>query len=358
MEANGSRSAPMGAYALILVIPALWSANYVLARAAAGVIAPFRLALLRWLLAAAVLLAMSWRELRRAPSGWRREWPHLLVLGGLGMAICGAVPYVAAHTTSAVNLSLLYALAPVLIVLLSARVLGEQIGSAQVVGTALSLAGVLIVVFKADWENVTALRLTPGDLLTCAAVLAWTGYSVLLRRWKSVLGDTARLALIALAGVVCLVPCALYEATRADSPPWTWQATAIVVIAALVPGIGAYRSYAYAQQQLGAARTSLVLYPGPLFTGLAAWVLLGERPHWFHAVAAALILPGLYLATRTREHAEPWRPARAAPMPDEASQHARCFSRLRRVHHDVHPAPAPAAAARRAEQAPAARRRR
>jgi drug/metabolite transporter (DMT)-like permease len=35
-----------------------------------------------------------------------------------------------------------------------------------------------------------------------------------------------------------------------------------------------------------------------LYGGLAAWLVLGETMGWHHAMGAALILPGIYLASR------------------------------------------------------------
>jgi drug/metabolite transporter (DMT)-like permease len=40
------------------------------------------------------------------------------------------------------------------------------------------------------------------------------------------------------------------------------------------------------------------LYLGPLYGGLAAWLVLGEAMGWHHLMGAALILPGIYLASR------------------------------------------------------------
>ena len=45
---------------------------------------------------------------------------------------------------------------------------------------------------------------------------------------------------------------------------------------------------------------SMLNYLGPIYAALVAWALLGEQPQWFHLVGAALILPGIWLATRTK----------------------------------------------------------
>jgi drug/metabolite transporter (DMT)-like permease len=70
------------------------------------------------------------------------------------------------------------------------------------------------------------------------------------------------------------------------------------VAAAIFPGIGAYWSYGFCQKTLGASRVATSLYLGPLYGGLVAWLFLGETLGWHHAVGAAFILPGIYLASQ------------------------------------------------------------
>jgi uncharacterized membrane protein len=97
--------------------------------------------------------------------------------------------------------------------------------------------------------------------------------------------------------MLVLLPLAAWEFVQADTPAWTPQATLLVVAAGLLPGIGAYWAYGFCQKVLGASRVAASLYLGPLYGGLAAWLVLGETMGWHHAMGAALILPGIYLAS-------------------------------------------------------------
>jgi drug/metabolite transporter (DMT)-like permease len=98
--------------------------------------------------------------------------------------------------------------------------------------------------------------------------------------------------------VLVLLPFAFWEWLQADTPPWSLQATLLVVGAALVPGVGAYWAYGFCQKLLGASRVAASLYLGPLYGGLTAWAMLGESLGWHHVMGASLILPGIYLASR------------------------------------------------------------
>jgi drug/metabolite transporter (DMT)-like permease len=285
------------AVALVFITPALWSVNYLVARWAPGVIAPHALALGRWIVAALVLGAFCAAELRDKRAAIRAEWKQLLVLGALGMWVCGAFVYIGGRSTSAVNIGLLYAASPVLIALASALWLREQLGVRQVLGVALALAGVLHILLRGDWPALLRLQINPGDAWVAVAVLCWTVYSLLLRAWPSAFGPLARLTLTALAGIVVLVPFTVIEAVAWWPTEWSWRAAALIAAAALLPGAGAYGAYSIMQRELGAARVGVVMYLGPLYSAVLAWLVLGEQIEVFHLVGGALILPGIYLST-------------------------------------------------------------
>ncbi len=283
---------------LLWLVPLLWSSNYVIARAAKGVIAPHALAAGRWLLAGVLLLAFVWQPLREHRAALRREWPHLLVLGVLGMYICGAWVYQAGRSTSGTNIALIYAVTPMAIAAVSARLLGEPMSRWQWGGAALALAGLLFIIAKGDLSRLLAVQFVVGDLWITACALAWTAYSVLLKRWPSALPPLVRLVAIIGGSLVVLLPGALLELAFTDTPAWSWAATGLVVVAALVPGVLSYAAYSLLQRELGASRTAMMLYLAPVYGAALTWWLLGEAPGWYHAVGAAMILPSIWLASR------------------------------------------------------------
>jgi drug/metabolite transporter (DMT)-like permease len=162
----------------------------------------------------------------------------------------------------------------------------------------LALFGLVFVVARGDLRSLAALQSARGDLWALGAAAAWTAYSVLLRRWPSALSPGARLVAIIAGALVVLLPAAAIEAALWPTPPFSAAALGLVVAAAVLPGVLSYGAYSLLQRELGASRTALMLYLAPLYAALLAWLLLGERPGWYHAVGAALILPSIWLATR------------------------------------------------------------
>jgi len=284
------------AYALLIITPAMWSTNYLVARYAPGIISPHLLAFLRWFIAFSLMLPIALPELRAKWPQWRCNWPEFLLLGALGMWICGAFVYIGGETTEALNIGLLYALAPVLVAIASAWFFADKLHGTQLFGLFLSVIGVVVIVARGSWQALVSVSFTRGDIWILVAVLSWTCYSILLRKSQSSLSAFARVTVITAGGIVVLIPFTLAELV-VEGLPTDWnQAILISVVAAVLPGFGAYQAYAFLQQEFGAARAGLVLYLGPLYTALLAWWLLSEPPSWFHVVGATLILPGMYLA--------------------------------------------------------------
>lgn len=291
------------ALAMIWLIPALWAANYIIARKAPGVVEPYTLALGRWALAGALLVFMAraelWRE-RRAVAAVAYQYG---MLGFFGMLVCGAWVYKGAQTTVAMNIALIYSASPVLIALGAVVWLGERFSSRQVLGVVVAMAGVMHVVVKGQWLALTQVQWVAGDGWILAAMVSWAFYALLQKKWTSHLSSTARLAAICAGGVLVLLPGAVWEMAQSSTPAWSLNATVLVVVAALLPGLGAYWLYGWAQKILGASRVAVTLYLSPLYAALAAWGVLNEPLGWHHLVGATLILPGVFLVT--------WSPAGA-----------------------------------------------
>jgi drug/metabolite transporter (DMT)-like permease len=286
------------AHALLFVAPALWSANLLVARWSAEWFPPHALAFWRWLIALAPMLLLYGGVLWRERAQVRREWVDLLVLGALGMWICGAFVYIGGRTTTATNIGLIYAGVPVLIMLMAAVVFRERLTGAQATGAAIALAGVLTIVLKGDPGTLARLDFVVGDLWVATAAFCWAVYSIWLRRRPSKLDPLTRLAAITFAGVLVLAPLTAIESFVVGVPALEWRTVAAALLVGLLPGFGAYQAWSWLIREIGPSRTSLILYLTPVYTAFLAWLLLGETPHWYHAVGAALAFSGLFLANR------------------------------------------------------------
>lgn len=190
------------AFFLIWLTPLLWTVNIVVARIAPGLVSANVLALGRWALAGVLLAWVARQELwTHRQAVWAARWQYL-ALGTCGMWICGAWVYWAGESTTAMNISLIYAASPVMIALGAVWWLGERFSLRQSLGVVLSMAGVIHVVVQGQWRALAEIQWVLGDLLIVVAAMSWAAYALMQKKWVSPLGPTARLAAMCAGGVV------------------------------------------------------------------------------------------------------------------------------------------------------------
>ena len=302
-EALRAQSRSQLALVLIWFTPVLWTVNLISARLAPGVVSPHVLALGRWFLAGLILTWLARAELWRMRREVRASWRQSVVLGACGMWICGAWVYMAGESTGAMNISLIYASSPVLIAVGSVIWLGEHFSKRQMLGVVVAMSGVVHVVVRGDWTHLSQVNLVPGDLWIVAASMAWAAYALLQKKWHRPLGSTAPLATICMGGVAVLLPFALFELASPDTPVLGMHALGLILVTALVPGLAAYWIYGWTQKILGASRVAVTLYLGPLYSGIAAWWVLGESLGLHHVAGGILILSGVALVMAAKRSA-------------------------------------------------------
>ncbi|MCS6853926.1 MAG: DMT family transporter [Elioraea sp.] len=284
--------------ALLLALASLfWSGNFTLGRAVRGEVPPVALALLRWLLAALVLLPLVWRDVVRRARLIRCHAGLLAGLGVAGMGSFNTLSYIALTGTEALNGSLVVSLTPLMIVLAAFLLDGERPSRRRLGGVALSLAGVAVIAARGDVAALLALRLNPWDGLMLVAVFGWAVYTVLLRRLPpGAFPPLVLLAVTTLFGLAVLLPSWVLEVLLTGALPRADAPTAgAVVYTALFASLGAYLCWNRGVALIGPAAAGPFLHLQPVFGVGLAVLLLGERPEPFHAVGFGLILVGLWL---------------------------------------------------------------
>lgn len=293
-------ASPALAYTVYFLTAAFMASNVVFGRAASFDVPPLFLAFARWALAFVIILPIALPGLIKTWGMLRSSWRDQLLLGFLGQGICGGLVYIALRHTTATNAGLIYATSPIIILIIAAIWMRERVAARQILGIGLALAGVLAILARGDVERLLGLEFNIGDLLILVTSTSWALYTVLLRR-----GTGPRLPVItgfatnALFGSLVLAPFALIEVAVFETPVFTTKALLCIAGLAVISSVLAFTTYQKAVQLMGPSRAGTSLYVMPLWTALMAWALLGEELHLYHLLGAALVLPGVLLATGT-----------------------------------------------------------
>jgi len=291
-----------GTAALLVLPPLLWAGNAVVGRLMNGLVPPITLNFLRWALAFVLLLPLAGWVLRPTSPLWP-QWRRFAVLGLLGVGCYNALQYLALKTSTPLNVTLVAASSPVWMLGIGALFFGQRINARQVVGAVLSIAGVLLVLSRGDWDLLLQVRLVPGDLYVLAATAAWAFYSWLLVRPgvpQDLRGDWAAFLMAQIA--FGLVWSGLFAAGEWLVVPshitWGWPLVAALAYVAVGPAILAYRSWGLGVQRVGPNVAGFFANLTPLFAALMSVAFLGELPQLYHAMAFLLIVGGIVVSSR------------------------------------------------------------
>jgi drug/metabolite transporter (DMT)-like permease len=225
------------------------------------------------------------------------EWKIMIVFSVTGVAIFNTFLYIAAHTTIALNIVMLQSAGPVMIVLASFLLFREPIKARQALGISLSLSGVVTLVSHGDLLALLGLGMNRGDLWMLAAVISYAIYAALLRRRPPVHGLSFLIATFVL-GAVALLPFYCAESLSGRPLPLAMSSALSISYAALFASVLAYFSFNRVVALLGANTAGLAIHLVPVFGTVLAILLLGEIPRAYHGIGIALILSGIWVATR------------------------------------------------------------
>ena len=293
--------------ALLMTLPPLmWAGNAVVGRLMVGSVPPLTLNLLRWTLAALLLLPLGWRAFAR-PGEIAQRWRYLLLLGLLGIGTYNAMQYLALVTTTPINVTLIASSGPVWMLAVGALLYGEHPNRRQLAGAGLSIAGVLLVIARGDPAALARIEFVAGDLYIIVAIVAWAFYSWMLARPPESMRapqrpdwDWAAFLLVQIAFGLVGAGAAFGAEWAAGSPPvvWSGKVAAALAFVAIGPSIIAYRCWGLGIAAGGPALAAFFANLTPVFAALMSAALLGEAPHWYHGLAFALIVAGIVVSSR------------------------------------------------------------
>jgi drug/metabolite transporter (DMT)-like permease len=261
---------------------------------------PVALTFWRWAVAALLLAPLALPRLGGQAALLRRHWRVLFLLSLTGVALFQALIYTGLRYTPSVNGVMMNSASPLFIVLVAWLVDRETVTVRQLVGMAVSFAGILVIVNRGDLATFRQFNVNPGDLIVLTAMPVWGVYCVLLRRRPAELDPLALVFVISLIGAALLAPFYGVEAWLFTTPALTWYAVASVLYIACFASIGAYLCWNRGVELVGPNKAGFTIHLLPAFGTLLAVALLGEHVHAFHAVGIATILAGVWLATSAR----------------------------------------------------------
>jgi drug/metabolite transporter (DMT)-like permease len=289
-------------YLLLCITALCWAGNAVVGRLAAGHIAPVTLSFLRWSLAFLIILPFAWKHLVRDWAAIRARLGTMIVLSITGIGAFNTMQYWALEHTQALNTLLLQSAGPLFVAGWSLILLGVRLTLAQAGGLALSLTGVLVILLHGDLTTLKNIEFNAGDIIFITALAIFGLYSVLSLKRPQIHG----LSFVGFTfgcGAAVLIPLLIWELFTRPTMQLDMANLLTLFYVAVFPSTLAYLCFNRGVQLIGANRAAPFFHVVPVFGAAMAIVFLGEHPQPFHIIGFALVLTGVFVASRKQANA-------------------------------------------------------
>ena len=286
---------------------AIWGSTFVCTKLLllAG-LSPAQIFTLRFIIAYVLLLGWSLtRRHRWFCDDWRDEL-LMVALGVTGGSLYFLTENSSMNYTTTTNTSLIVSLSPLIAALLISLFFRSlRLNRVQTVGTLMAALGVAVVVLNGHF----VLHLSPlGDSLAFGAALCWGFYSLLMipagYRYDALLITRK----VFFYGLVTMIPYYLWR------PEETWIFTTSIfqffnfsillnlLFLSCVASMGCFLAWNWVLKKLGAVVATNYVYFNPVTTILFAWLVLSERITLWFLLGTVLILVGMVLADKHKNH--------------------------------------------------------
>ncbi len=283
------------AEALVIGVMLAWAGNFIVVKAAVGVVPPITFALVRFSLAAiALMLLTRWQE--RSVALPRRDLLPIAVLGFLGFGLYQMLWPTALTLIPAGDAAILGSVTPMLTAFLAVAAGSDTLSASKLAGGGLALIGVVLVI--AAGSGLTLGSSVVGDLLILASATCWAVYAAFgapfLRR-HSPLRTTAWAMTF---GAIALIPLGLFQAQDLDTAVLGVGIVAALAYSGILSAGIANVVVLNGVRLLGPTRITGFQYIIPFAAVVLAYIFLGEPIRPAQLVGGLVIVSGILIARR------------------------------------------------------------
>jgi drug/metabolite transporter (DMT)-like permease len=241
----------------------------------------------RMLIGAPMMIAMAYRT----GGALTRDLMRKTALPGILFGLSFLSGFASVKMTSIANATLITTVQPILVLFVAPKLFGERIRARQLMYSAFSMAGVLLVVLAA--ASTSGAKLS-GDLMALLNVVIWTVYFILSKK-RRVAGvhSWSYLAAVFLWASFFILPFGVVASNdlgAMESLDWVY-----VVAMAIGPGLVGHGLMTWAQSHVDVTLASLLGLMSPVISTVAAWFVFGESLTPWQIVGAAAVLSFLAL---------------------------------------------------------------
>lgn len=273
----------------------LWSWNVIISRFLADSVPPMQISFGRWFFAALAIVPFTAKDLWKDRAYLLKSWKVMLVLG-ITLAFQNNFVYMAGHTATAIDMSLIATTGPLFIVFFSWVWFKTSLSLRQILGFLVTFLGVLIVITHGSLLHITGFHFVIGDFWMLMDALFFGIYSVAQKGKPQTVSQTTLLSATVVLSLIILLPfflLTLQEAPLSHLRTVDWS---LFIYLGLLNSILGYLWWNMSIERIGNFQTSLMYYTIPLFSTVEAYFLLHEQIFESQIIGGLLVLGGILIA--------------------------------------------------------------
>jgi drug/metabolite transporter (DMT)-like permease len=277
-----------------------WAGNTIAGRLAVGEVSPLVIVFMRWTIVFAILLMTKRKELPAALPKLKGKWPWVFMMGALGLSFFNTLFYIAAQSTTAINLGLIQCAMPMFILIGATLILKTKLTFGQIIGTILTMAGVLLIISKGDFSFLVGLQINKGDWIMLGACIFYAGYTIGLQNRPDI-DNMTMMTVFAGAAWVLSIPILLIEVTQGTAQwPATQLAWLIVLFISLIPSFISQVFYMRGVDLIGPDRAGVYSNLVPIYSAALGVLILNEAFSLYHFLSIIIVITGLTVISRSK----------------------------------------------------------
>lgn len=271
----------------------IWGASFPIYKLALKDIPPFTFIFLRFYIGAIILLPFVYNKLAIK----RSDWSKLFWASFVGITLQITLLTIGLKYTSSINAPIILSATPVFTIVGSFFYLKEKLSKKIVLGTLISLIGVLLIVFI---PVIVANGIDGnifGNLLLVLAAITSTIHVLLLKKISSKYSPTTIAFWEFFIGALPLSPLYLFELHQTHWPAFahTYAYLGLIFGAVLASSL-AHSIYNFGIKNIKASEVGIFNYVDPLTTIVVAVPLLGEKITPPYIAGSILVFLGIFVA--------------------------------------------------------------
>jgi len=279
-------------YGAIILAVWIWASVFLVSKTALAYIGPITIATIRLLIAFVFLSPISIRNGFKFRELFSKQ---VLIYGTIGYGLHLIFFYNALAECSAAVASTISGLLPLYMMILGYAMLKEKIKTLRVVGSILSVVGVIIAAFAGVAGNVGTSIL--GVLLMAVSSLSWGFCSVYSKRYMKEMNTWVQTELMFGATLLLLIPMTFIEIYNLGIPEITTSGMLSLLYLGAIGSAGGIALWNYSLKGIEAGLAGVIFnfLPG---VGVLLAYMVGEKTKLIQFVGCLLIVLGVIVTSK------------------------------------------------------------